>query len=169
MSAIGYLGAGGAEQSEPVELSGCVPRAWTRYHQSGRSHVVELADEQRRVIARGFKVPYTGYPASTTLANVLLRKYPQYSNVGLRWTPEGNSWYDSLQVKATKRYSHGLSLTAAFTWSKSLATSSANSQVNNYFNRGTNKSLSAFDRPSSSTRDSTTTHRRSVRTNLSAT
>jgi len=97
------------------------------------------------VIARGFKVPYAGYPTSTTLANVLLRKYPQYSSVGLRWTPEGKSWYDSLQIKVTKRYSHGLSLTAAFTRSKALASTAAT--VNNYFNRGNSKSLSAFDRP----------------------
>src|SRR5204862_635153 len=68
------------------------------------------------VTARGFALPYPGYPATTTLANVLLRKYPQYSNVGLRWAPQGNSWYDSLQMKVTKRYTHGLSLTAAFTW-----------------------------------------------------
>ena len=30
--------------------------------------------------------------------------------------PLGESKYDSLQVKANKRYSHGLNLTATFTW-----------------------------------------------------
>ena len=34
--------------------------------------------------------------------------------------PLGSTYYDSLQVKATKRYSHGLTMTAAFTWQKEL-------------------------------------------------
>ena len=48
------------------------------------------------------------------------------------WAPLGNNWYDSLQMKATKRYSHGLDFTAAFTWSKELATGQG---VNDVFNR----------------------------------
>lgn len=32
----------------------------------------------------------------------------------------GNSWYDGLQVSARKRYSHGVVLTLAYTWSKTL-------------------------------------------------
>ncbi len=30
----------------------------------------------------------------------------------------GKTWYDSLQAKVTKRYSHGLTLDANFTWAK---------------------------------------------------
>lgn len=32
----------------------------------------------------------------------------------------GNSWYDGLQVSVRKRYSHGVVLTLAYTWSKTL-------------------------------------------------
>ena len=32
----------------------------------------------------------------------------------------GKTWYDSLQVKGTKRMSRGLQLNTTFTWSKSL-------------------------------------------------
>jgi hypothetical protein len=32
--------------------------------------------------------------------------------------PLGQSWYDSIQVKANKRYSHGLNLTYTFTWQR---------------------------------------------------
>ena len=43
----------------------------------------------------------------------------------------GNSWYDSFQTKVTKRYSHGMDLTAAFTWQKELTlTGSFNDPVN---------------------------------------
>src|SRR5262249_51397167 len=95
------------------------------------------------VRGRGFNAPYTGYPGTQTLANVLLRPYPQYTSVGLRWAPQGRSWYDSLQAKVTKRYSHGLSLTAAFTWSKTQSMSS----LTDFFNLPTAKGLSLSDRP----------------------
>jgi hypothetical protein len=57
----------------------------------------------------------------------------------------GRSWYDSLQAKLTKRYAYGLNIQAAFTWSKAMANPAGT--VNNVFNRGVNKSISAFDQP----------------------
>src|SRR5207253_7903626 len=82
--------------------------------------------------SRGFKAPYAGFPAGSTVAQSL-RPYPQFSS-GLTpmWAPLGNNWYVSLQMQATKTYSHGLALTAAFTWSKELGTGSG---VNVVFNR----------------------------------
>jgi hypothetical protein len=91
----------------------------------------------------GFTAPYVGYPSNQTLASVLLRPFPQYSSVGLRWSPLGKSWYDSLQVKVTKRYSHGLDLTLAYTRSKTLSYG----PVNDIFNRENAKALSGSDRP----------------------
>jgi hypothetical protein len=69
--------------------------------------------------ARGFNVPYAGFPTGLTLAQAL-RPFPQFSTIPVYWAPVGANWYDSLQVKATKRYSKGLILTAAFTWQKEL-------------------------------------------------
>ncbi len=50
-----------------------------------------------------------------------LRPYPQAGNLSINWAPLGNTWYDSLQVKITKRYSHGLSLTASYSFQKELS------------------------------------------------
>ena len=72
-----------------------------------------------QVQARGFQLPYHGFPANLTLAQAL-RPYPQFSSIGTRWAARGNTWYDSLQVKVTKRYSHGLTMTGGFTWQKEL-------------------------------------------------
>jgi hypothetical protein len=68
----------------------------------------------------------------------------------------GDTWYDSLQIKVTKRYSHGLTGTVAYTWSKSL-TNAANSNtsyltpndpvLNDPYNTPTIKQLSGFDQP----------------------
>jgi hypothetical protein len=88
---------------------------------------------------RGFsQLPYAGFPGGSSVAQSL-RAFPQFNaNLQPRRAPLGNSWYDSLQMKLTKRYSSGLDLTAAFTWAKELSTNGANGDV---FNRGTLKRL----------------------------
>jgi len=94
--------------------------------------------------SRGFSVPYAGFPLSASLAQSL-RPFPQFGSIPIVWAPLGDSWYDSLQTKFTKRYSHGLTLNTAFTWSKTQA--NRGGTVNNVFNRGVNKSITAFDQP----------------------
>jgi hypothetical protein len=100
---------------------------------------------------------YPGFPITQTLGQAL-RQFPQW-NSGIPpflGPPLGDTWYDSLQAKVTKRYSHGLDLQAAFTWQKEL-TLGANSDtsyltpqapaINDVFNRNLNKQISGFSRP----------------------
>jgi len=102
------------------------------------------------VVARGFTLPYAGFPATATLAQAL-RPFPQFnSGLSPTWAPLGDTWYNSLQVKATKRLSYGLDFTYAFTFQKSLnigaeSDGSGGGQVNDVFNRSQNKILSAMD------------------------
>jgi hypothetical protein len=105
-------------------------------------------------LARGFnKPPYTGFPTSLTVAQAL-RPFPQFGTITYFWSPLGKTWYDSLQAKATQRFSHGLSLTSVFTWQKNLtlgndrnptAGSTGNASFNDVFNRDQNKYFSSFD------------------------
>jgi len=99
---------------------------------------------------------YPGFPSSETLAQAL-RPYPQWFGVPpFLGPPMGDTWYDALQVKVTKRYSHGLTATVAYTFSKSL-TNAANSNtsyltpndpvLNDPYNTPTIKQLSGFDQP----------------------
>jgi hypothetical protein len=68
--------------------------------------------------ARGFnKLPYSTYSGANTVAQSL-RPFPQFGTLTNFGVPLGMSWYDALQLKATKRYSHGLNLTYTFTWQK---------------------------------------------------
>src|SRR6185503_1452257 len=70
--------------------------------------------------------------------------------------PLGDTWYDSLQAKVTQRFSHGLSVNAAYTFSKEL-TNGANSDtsyltpnpplINDVFNRAQARQLSSFGHP----------------------
>jgi hypothetical protein len=106
-------------------------------------------------IARGFGAPYAGFPLTATVAQSL-RPFPQFSSITPLWAPDGNTWYDSLQAKATKRFSRGLQFTALFTWAKQLSTAAPSNvtipgtggqAVNDVFNRSQNKYLSPFDQP----------------------
>jgi hypothetical protein len=106
------------------------------------------------VIARGFTVPYAGYPTNRTLAQSL-RPFPQFTNsLTPTWAPLGSSWYDSLQAKLAKRYSHGFDMTASFTWQKTLALGNGASNggaagggINDMFNRQNQKTLAGDYRP----------------------
>jgi len=102
--------------------------------------------------ARGFnKIPYAGYSTGNTVAQSL-RAFPQFQGLSAKWSPLGRAWYDSLQVKATKRYSYGLDFTFAFTWQKELS-SGADDQnggsggTNDVFNRANQKYISPSSQP----------------------
>jgi hypothetical protein len=98
-----------------------------------------------QVVAAGFRAPYSSFPTTLTLAQAL-RPFPQFGNIRVMGAPLGNSWYDSLQMKATKRLSRGLSIQSAFTWSKELTTAE-NAPVNNIFNRSLQKTISSDSQP----------------------
>jgi hypothetical protein len=94
-----------------------------------------------QVISRlGVITPYSGYSSGNTLINAL-RPFPQFSTIGLQNSPTANTWYDSLQMKGTKRLSHGLQVNGSFTWSKSMATVRPNLFVQSV------KSLQTIDQP----------------------
>jgi hypothetical protein len=99
---------------------------------------------------------YPGFPA-TQLLQQALRPYPQFYGVPpFLGPPLGTTWYDALQLKLTKRYSHGLDFQYAFTYSRefSLGVNSDTGYltpsappINDVFNYAQNKEISAFERP----------------------
>jgi len=101
------------------------------------------------VQARGFGAPYPGFPSTQTLAQSL-RPYPQLQTIPVFNAPVGRTWYDSLQAKMTKRFSHGFTSNVVFTKQKSLqqGIESANGVFNDAVsNPGNSKWLSSFDQP----------------------
>jgi hypothetical protein len=76
------------------------------------------------VAARGFTKPYSTFPDGATLAQSL-RPFPQFGNIGDQYERDGNTWYDALQVKVTKRFGNGLSGGLGYSWSKDLGTVSS--------------------------------------------
>jgi Carboxypeptidase regulatory-like domain len=110
-----------------------------------------------KAIARGFgNLPYPGFPTSSTVSQAI-RPYPQFGSLAnWHYSPLGHTWYNALQAKVTKRYSHGLDLTGSFSWQKQQALGAEEDfsffqavsvQVNDIMNRQQNKYLSGFDQP----------------------
>jgi len=110
------------------------------------------------ITARGFKLPYAGFPITQNLTTALVPR-PQWGATipPFLGPPLGKTWYDSLQVTVTKRYSHGLDMQGAFTYGKELSLGTnadsayagvpATTTINDVFNRDTNKQLSPLSRP----------------------
>jgi hypothetical protein len=70
--------------------------------------------------------------------------FPQYSGpMNPAGAPLGKNWYDGLQTSLTKRFSHGLTANANYTYSKTLALTSSPDP----FNRNLGKNLSPYDVP----------------------
>lgn len=75
-----------------------------------------------------FQVPFAGLiPTSATLngstisRQSLLVPYPQFTGITLQSPNAASSYFHSLDVRVEKRYSHGLSMLANFTYSKLIA------------------------------------------------
>lgn len=66
-------------------------------------------------------VPGFALNQAQTAASSLLVPFPQFpGGVILQNAPLGNSRYDAMQLYAVKRFSHGISFSVAYTWSKKL-------------------------------------------------
>jgi hypothetical protein len=117
-------------------------------------------------VALGFKPPFANFKAllgtNATLGQSL-RVFPQYTNVatGGMQNHSGNSTYNALILKATKRFSGGLSLLTTYTWSKLLTDADSAEpwiagvvgsgrgagSAQNQYNRGNEKSYGVLDLP----------------------
>jgi hypothetical protein len=119
------------------------------------------------VAALGFKPPFPQFQAllgpNATLGQSL-RMFPQYTGVGQVSQYEdysGNSTYNALILKGTKRFSGGLTILTSYTWSKLLTDAddalpsvagNSGSRVGagaaqNHYNRRLEKSYSILDQP----------------------
>jgi hypothetical protein len=90
-----------------------------------------------------------GFTSSTLSTGQLLLPYPQFGNIAVNQSSQGQSNYNSLQNKVEKRFSNGLSLTASFTWSKNITNAGVpynyGASVQNQYNLAAERGLSPID------------------------
>jgi hypothetical protein len=65
-------------------------------------------------------LPGSTLNSATVQRSQLLKPYPQFNQVIQYGESVGKSWYDALQLSVEKRYTQGLVLVLAYTWSKNL-------------------------------------------------
>ncbi|HEY6347432.1 MAG TPA: TonB-dependent receptor [Bryobacteraceae bacterium] len=110
-----------------------------------------------QAIQAGFGPAYPGMPLTQTVAQNL-RPVPQWNRpTPYLGPPLGQTWYDALQTKVTKRFSHGLSAQGSFVWSKALLLNSTATDteyspsfsplINDIYNYPANKQLNQLVRP----------------------
>jgi hypothetical protein len=110
-----------------------------------------------QAIAAGFAPAYAGMPPNEPL-NQQLVPVPQWTSVAFvsLGPPMGKTWYDALQTKVTKRFSHGLSAQASYVFSKATedGIGAETGQfvtglpvVEDIFNYGSNKELNQLNPP----------------------
>jgi len=105
--------------------------------------ISSLSAAQKSTLASrgiGF-LPYGNFPSNQTVRQALLT-YPQYTGLlAPSGAPLGKTWYDSLQTSVTKRFSHGFSANANYTFSKTLNLTSTQDP----FNRQLGKNIATVD------------------------
>jgi hypothetical protein len=97
--------------------------------------------------AAGIFSPFPAFSSqSTHTVAQALRPYPQYTgvNFGEAPNPSGNSNFNSLQIKITKRFSRGLQIQSFYSWEKTQEFSPSNPAANRF----TGNTLSSTDIPS---------------------
>lgn len=159
-----YVGNRGAYEQSNISQLNAITQSEAANHGFNISNPADLTVLSQPLSATLGKdprvfLPYIGFPLTAPTYNIL-RPFPQTnSNIQLLWQPDGKSWYDSLQVKGTKRFSHGLSSQVSFVWQKEMDISAENSYAlfggsngaptfqNDVWNYGQNKYLSYQDRP----------------------
>ena len=88
-------------------------------------------------------LPYGNFPQSQTVRQALV-PFPQYTGLMTpAGAPLGKNWYDALQTKFTKRFSHGLTGNVNYTYSKTEVLTGTVDP----FNRNLGKNLSLYDLP----------------------
>jgi Carboxypeptidase regulatory-like domain len=88
-------------------------------------------------------IPGTSLNGSTVSVGTLLQPFPEFGRINMQQNSGGSSYFDSLNVRLEKRFSHGLTYLANYTWSKLIE----QVRLLNDFSTAPEKRVSGDDRP----------------------
>ncbi|MBV8841622.1 MAG: TonB-dependent receptor [Bryobacterales bacterium] len=153
---------GAAPYEDQIAANAITPDILAHYglslsNPTDRALLTSLIGNNSAAAAHGILPAYNLMPPNQNVAQQI-RPVPQWNTLGFvsLGPPIGKTWYDSLQTKATKRFSRGLSAEGSFVWSKALVNGTGAEtgqfvagipQFNDIFNYGINKQLNQLTRP----------------------
>jgi hypothetical protein len=110
-----YIGNRGYDLENTIQLN-AIPLQYLSTSQSRDQATIDFLNNN---VTNPFRnlAPGTNLNNATVQRHQLLRPFPQFTGVESR-SYDGSSKYDSLQLRAEKRFSRGYSLLATYTWSK---------------------------------------------------
>ena len=88
-------------------------------------------------------IPGTSLNGATVQVQTLLQPYPEFGRINVQQNSGGSSYFGSLNVRLEKRYAHGLTFLANYTWSKLIE----EVRLLNDFDALASKIVSGDDRP----------------------
>ncbi len=126
-------------------FNGNFANARARSHQSGHADTADFVHLLYRGGDSRFQMPVCLVSLQPSVAQSL-RLFPEYNDPLSAWfDPLGDSSYNALQVKFTRRFTRGLDVQSSFSYQKELCIGCAG--INDAFNRSENKSLNPSSTP----------------------
>jgi hypothetical protein len=121
---VGYVGTLSRHLPEDINLN-AIPYGFlfTKAAQDPSRFANGIVPDADASIAQAYKDAGLKFDGSKALAADFLRAFPGYNTIDFK-TFGGSSNYHSLQATVQRRFRQGLSLGAAYTWSKALGTAS---------------------------------------------
>jgi hypothetical protein len=122
----GYLGSGGGDLEVARSLKPLPNQYLSTSPTRDQTTINNLTASLPNPFASIPQFAGTGLAGSVISRPALIAPYPQFSGISY-FTYDGKSWYDALNVKFEKRFTHGYLVALTYTFSKFLA---ANSLLN---------------------------------------
>src|SRR5581483_6628048 len=150
---VAYVGTRGVRLPQGYTAGGC-SRSLGCLWNMVPSQYLALGDTLRENINLHPEIPRP-YPSFQGTVNQALRRFPQYSSVGIQEYNVGRSIYHSLQVQARKLPAKGgLGYILAYTFSKAIDDGSGATGYSglirgyqDFYNRGSERALSTYNPP----------------------
>ena len=145
---VSYVGSQSRHLSQKYNLNG-IPfgMIFSKEAQDPAKYGGTVPDEGDTWIPQIYKDAGYKFMGNNALPANYLRPYMGYSDIQY-WRWDGNSNYNSLQVSANRRFAKGITFGAAYTYSKTMATSTDDGQWTSIIDpKKYNYGLTGWDRP----------------------
>jgi hypothetical protein len=120
---IGYVGHRATRLHSSFERLNAVPFNALRLGSELLNRPLSQVNDSERAFAASVGVPLPASPAAVfpTFNGTVgqsLRRFPQYGLINNQLESQGQSWYNSMQVKLDRRFSNGVQFGASYTFAK---------------------------------------------------